>query len=1026
MLTIGLLFWTGSRYPQLNEKALMGSDADSMGISFDTPRTIQFGDPILSQILSHTINWIETNKKGMTFGLLFGAILMVLFSLIKEYSSNNRWINAMIGTLIGAPLGVCVNCAAPIAMGMKDSGAKTETALATMVSSPTLNVIVISMLFSLLPPYMVWFKIGSTVVLLLVFIPLLSKWFKTRASASAPIKERKTPKFFQLPQIDLKAEIIEDTSWFGAIKWTIKGFFKGLWYLIRTAVPLMILAGLLGNVLITFLPLEGLVDIVETSSTLNSILLMLAIAAIGTFLPVPMAFDVLITAILWGAGLPSKYAMILLFTLGSFSIYSGFVVNRSFSRKLALAMFAVVGFIGMANGALGHYLERELRVSYMLEHYGIFKEAEKPSPYVVPAKDVVELTAAEVDVMTASGKAQKNTVWSNGFIEVSADTFSDKQGRQNDWFASIEGQELGIDVPYEFSPLHALDIYPNQRSAASGDIHGDGYPDLLMASAHDLFLYANMSGKSFKRQRLMIPDSLKINNAALVDLDNDGWLDVAFSTHQDGNYVKFNQGGHFDHSQILRLPETEDMIATMSMAFGDINQDGLLDIVVGNWSLGDRGAVRLSIPSSKNFMLLNDGERGFQLNMMPAPAGETLTMLISNFMGDAAPDLIVGNDFIMPDYFYEGDSEKGELTMIEEPKKLLERLTRTTMSVATVDIDNDLEFEIYEAQVDESNTARRTLNISTICGGIKNDEQRGYCEVVFKKHKSYINTLSTKTFKHCAEEDLVDCMAFQMMRYKILLDLPGSPADYFTEDWEEYNFVTGFDLESSTSGYSYLENAADVVRAGSVFLKKNEEGKYMDKAREYGITSTGWAWNTRFADLDNDEWQDLYVANGYLLKGTQESNMFYRNEAGEKFTELTDDSGLKQHLPSSSFSYFDYDLDGDLDIFLATTVGPTYVYENKNHKSGSIAFELNDELGNRFGIGSKITIYYGDGRHQMRELLTSGGYQSYDQPMVHFGLGEADTVSRVVVNWSTGEETEIATTLASGARYTIKRVAADK
>jgi len=1026
MLAIGLLFWTGSRYPQLNEKALMGSDADSMGISFDTPRTIQFGDPILSQIISHTINWIETNKKGMTFGLFFGAILMVLFSLLKDYKSNNRLINAVIGTLIGAPLGVCVNCAAPIAMGMKDAGAKTETALATMVSSPTLNVIVVSMMFSLLPPYMVWFKIGSTIVLLLLVIPLLSKWFQTKQGTSAPIKERKVPKFFQFPQIDLKVGFIEDKSWFGAIKWTAKGFLIGLWYLIRTAVPLMILAGLLGNILITFLPLEGLVDMVETSSTFNSIILMLAIATIGTFLPVPIAFDVLITAILWGAGLPIKYAMILLFTLGSFSIYSGFVVDRAFSRKLALAMFAVVGLMGMANGTLVHYLERGWKVDYMLDHYAIFKAAEKPLPYVVAARNIVELTTTEIDALIASGNGLKSTVWRNESVEVSVNAFSEKLTDQDNWFTSIEGQELGIDVPYEFSPLHALDVYPNQRSASSGDVHGDGYPDLLMASAHDLFLYANVNGKSFHRQPLKIPDSLKIQNAALVDLDNDGWLDVAFSTHQDGNYVKYNRQGHFAHDHITRLPQTEDMITTMSMAFGDINQDGLLDIVMGNWSLGDRGAVRLSIPSSKNFLLQNDGERGFQLKMMPAPAGETLTMLISNFMGDEAPDMIVGNDFLIPDYFYEGSSKSGELKMIDEPKKLLERLTRTTMSIATVDIDNDLVFEIYEAQVDESNTAMRTLNISTICGGIKNEEQRGYCEVVFKKHKSYINTLSTKSFKHCAEEDLVDCIAFQMMRYKILLGLPGTPEDYFTEDWEEYNFVSDFNLKTSKSGYSYLENAADVVRAGSVLLKKNEQGKYIDQADKYGVTSTGWAWNTRFADLDNDEWQDLFVANGYLLKGTQESNMFYRNEEGRKFTEITDDSGLKQHLPSSSFSYFDYDLDGDLDIFLATTVGPTYLYENKNHKNKSIAFKLTDEIGNRFGIGSKITIYYGEGKHQMRELLTSGGYQSYDEPIVYFGLGEVNQVHKVVVNWSTGEETEIEMTLESGSKYTITRLAADR
>lgn len=1023
MLIIALLFWTGSRYPQLNEKALSGTDTESMGISFDTLRNIQFRDSWVVQIFSNTLNWIETNKKGMSFGLLFGAILMVLFSLLKEYNSNNRWVNAMIGTLIGAPLGVCVNCAAPIAMGMKDAGAKTETALATMVASPTLNVIVISMLFSLLPPYMVWFKIGSTIILLLLIIPLLSRFFKTKQGSSGPIKERKMPKFFQLPPIDINVEVVKDSSWFGAAKWTLKGFFTGLWYLIRVAVPLMLLAGFLGNVLITFLPLEGFVQIVEGATTTQSILLMIAIAMVGTFLPVPMAFDVLITAILWAGGLPAKYSMTLLFTLGSFSIYSGFVVDKAFSRKLAIAMFVVVSFIGTVNGTLGHFLEKELSVKYLWDHFELLKDLDgKPAYYEVKAKDTTLLTSAQLNKLVTEKSEQGNIFWKKENVQISGIPFKPKSSDTDEWFSSFEGQEIGIDIPYQFSPLHVQDVFSNQRSMSAGDVHGDGYPDLLMASANDLFLYANIKGERFQRQSLIIPDSLKVQGAALIDLDNDGWLDAFFSTYRGGNYVKYSDEGSFAGNELLKLPQTDDLVMSASAAFGDINADGLLDIVAGNWSLGAQGAQNYSVPAAKNFWLENKGDRGFEMHLMSAPGGETLSTILSDFIGDASQDLAVGNDFHMPDYFYEGNHDKGAFDLVKNPRDLLEKTTETTMSVTTVDVNNDLEFEIYEAQTDQWNLDFRTLDISTICGGIKNDEQRGYCEVVFKKQQAYQNTLKHKKVEHCDEEDEMDCIAFLLTRANVRKDMVGEAKDYFTESWDEYYFTSNFEIDESWHANQYLQTAADSKRPGGVLLKKNESGKYMDQTDEYGIRVTGWAWNSKFADLDNDQWQDLFVANGYLFKPTQESNMFYRNIKGETFEDQTVASGLLNYLPSSSNSYVDFDLDGDLDIALATSAGPVYLYENNNHKSQSIRFKLEDRLANRFGVGSKITIYYGEDKHQMLELIASGGYKSYDQPIVHFGLGEYQTVDKIVVKWSTGEETTITSPLQAGVLYTVKRM----
>ena len=53
-----------------------------------------------------------------------------------------------------------------------------------------------------------------------------------------------------------------------------------------------------------------------------------------------------------------------------------------------------------------------------------------------------------------------------------------------------------------------------------------------------------------------------------------------------------------------------------------------------------------------------------------------------------------------------------------------------------------------------------------------------------------------------------------------------------------------------------------MARGNSLFEAK--EGEFEDVSITSGVTNGGWAWSSGFADLNNDGWEDLVVANGYL------------------------------------------------------------------------------------------------------------------------------------------------------------------
>ena len=96
-------------------------------------------------------------------------------------------------------------------------------------------------------------------------------------------------------------------------------------------------------------------------------------------------------------------------------------------------------------------------------------------------------------------------------------------------------------------------------------------------------------------------------------------------------------------------------------------------------------------------------------------------------------------------------------------------------------------------------------------------------------------------------------------------------------------------------------------------LYHNEAGKkFTDVSEAFGIRRIGWGQGVCAGDYDNDGYTDLFVT--YWGQ-----NILYRNEAGRRFRDVTSEAGLQQDRTryNTGCAFLDYDRDGRLDLFVA-------------------------------------------------------------------------------------------------------------
>ena len=122
--------------------------------------------------------------------------------------------------------------------------------------------------------------------------------------------------------------------------------------------------------------------------------------------------------------------------------------------------------------------------------------------------------------------------------------------------------------------------------------------------------------------------------------------------------------------------------------------------------------------------------------------------------------------------------------------------------------------------------------------------------------------------------------------------------------------------------------------------------KFKDITNEAGIGGTkSWSTGVSIADVNADGFLDIYVCNSGDIEGDNKQNELFINNGDQTFTEMAKEFGLDDMGFSTHAAFFDYDKDGDLDM---------YLLNNSYQAIGSFNLKKNERPKRDFVGGDKL------------------------------------------------------------------------
>jgi enediyne biosynthesis protein E4 len=250
-----------------------------------------------------------------------------------------------------------------------------------------------------------------------------------------------------------------------------------------------------------------------------------------------------------------------------------------------------------------------------------------------------------------------------------------------------------------------------------------------------------------------------------------------------------------------------------------------------------------------------------------------------------------------------------------------------------------------------------------------------------------------------------------------------------TENFLFHNKHDGtFEEIANDAGVAYGQNGEATSSMGPVFaditgggrldlwvsdahynrlVKNNGKGGFDDIGIASGLSQANAqyvSWGTGVYDFDNDGWLDILVFHGGLIQMIPQEHSVFRGLGDGRFEDVSELSGsvLGTKTVARGACFADYDNDGKVDAFVVNLGGRGELLRNVSTGTGHwVAVKLKGTKSNRDGVGARVEIWAA-GREQVAERVAASGYLSQDDGRLHFGLGTAAKVDRIVVHWPSG------------------------
>jgi hypothetical protein len=187
---------------------------------------------------------------------------------------------------------------------------------------------------------------------------------------------------------------------------------------------------------------------------------------------------------------------------------------------------------------------------------------------------------------------------------------------------------------------------------------------------------------------------------------------------------------------------------------------------------------------------------------------------------------------------------------------------------------------------------------------------------------------------------------------------------------------------------------------GNYFYVDQGGLSYTNEASSLGIAVHQYCWGALWVDMNNDTWDDLYVAGEPVLYPALDG--VFLNSGDGTFEPVLDFADEFALTNSFSVAKGDFNRDGYYDIVMNPIGAPLQVYYNNGGSNHWLNITLEGTQSNRDGVGALIE-YWIDGHRMIRHTAAGDSYLSQNSQHYILGAGDADLIDQLIVHWPSGQ-----------------------